>query len=420
MSIADVVLLAATTPWERAVEKTSASRWKLDADLIRRAQDPWACPEHLLPWLAYNRGVDFWFDDWDEMTKRRVIAEMPRLQKLKGTLAGLEGYLALISAPVTYATLPPADGFFEGELSTEDRVAWLARLPQLRLYPFRDAGELDADEAFFDDEFLLDDEDPDGSMFSVEASSETAYIWKNGAEEPLAILGQKAEIENGIVFDTVQVSVPEATDRLLPDEADLDDVLFDDDKGGIVTVRLRQGFVAGSDALDVTPIPFSEVAVSTGFEPVFEEVALGLEDRFFDDDLCFDDEDGPLFDEDRSAYHVYRRTYLLDPNAPAPVIDGDLCFDDHVWDLPPYNAIIGVDLCEPGDPDAFVWDGEDGYFDDPPHTRLERAIEAVRCAQGDTDTIIVDPVVFRPLTFGDRPRPDGSLKFGQMIERKFV
>ena len=97
----DTLLPYNATPRMRAVERTSAERWNLPLSDILDAQDPWRAPTHLLPWLAQTRGVDLWYDDWPEMTKRRAIARAPALQKLKGTMAAIRGYLDLVSARVT-------------------------------------------------------------------------------------------------------------------------------------------------------------------------------------------------------------------------------------------------------------------------------------------------------------------------------
>lgn len=52
--------------------------------------DAWRCPAPLLPWLAYALSVDFWDDAWDEVTKRRAIADAPELHRRKGTRWAVE------------------------------------------------------------------------------------------------------------------------------------------------------------------------------------------------------------------------------------------------------------------------------------------------------------------------------------------
>lgn len=420
--MAESLLYAASSePWEIAEETTSAERWPVDADALRRAQDPWECPVELLPWLAYNVGVDLWYDDWDEQTKRRAIAAMPRLKKLKGTVAGIRGYLDLVSTPVTYVKAPPVTGYF-GDLDADEYAAWLAKLPQLRLYPYRDAV---APSGFWDDDALFDDEE-DATDFGFDAAQqrtlEQPFIWNNGAETELDLLAWATEYVAGGKIDTVQVGVP--SPALSPDleDASYEEVLFHDDGAfttGVLTVRL-QAEVIGSNSFDVAPAPFSTSIQTTSYSNVFEDAEPLEDERFYDADLVFD-EDGPLLGDDTGKFYVYRRAYLLDPAVSPPEPDGDLCWDDHIWGFTPFQAIVGVDITEavPDGDDAFCWDDGDGYFADPDTTKLDRAVAAVLCGQGGTDVIIVDPEKFKPLTFGDAPRFDGTYRFGQMIERSF-
>ena len=95
--MADNLLPVNATDWEVAVENTSAVRYPLDVDALRRARDPWLCPSDMLPWLAHQVGVDFWYDDWDEQTKRRAIAAMPRLPAVTATLLPAKSSLRSLS-----------------------------------------------------------------------------------------------------------------------------------------------------------------------------------------------------------------------------------------------------------------------------------------------------------------------------------
>ncbi|WP_245596951.1 phage tail protein I [Leisingera aquimarina] len=112
----------------------SGTRWALGSEGLPGTLNAWTCPAHLLPWLAQTWGVDLWFDDWPENTQRRAIAEAPRLQRQKGTMAAVRGYLDLVGAKVTY-TRGPSDLAFAGGLTDEQRADWLARLPSSRSKP---------------------------------------------------------------------------------------------------------------------------------------------------------------------------------------------------------------------------------------------------------------------------------------------
>ena len=74
---------------------------------VRDIHDPAKCPVGLLPWLAWERSVDYWRDDWSEQTKRDVIAASVAVHRKKGTLAAVRqaiaatGLLADVSIPRT-------------------------------------------------------------------------------------------------------------------------------------------------------------------------------------------------------------------------------------------------------------------------------------------------------------------------------
>jgi len=71
------------TPLERAFE-TAADR--LRAPAVHTLWDPWECPVHLLPWLAYAVGVGEWSDGWEEATKRQAIASAMAIARRRGSV----------------------------------------------------------------------------------------------------------------------------------------------------------------------------------------------------------------------------------------------------------------------------------------------------------------------------------------------
>ncbi|HOV03861.1 MAG TPA: phage tail protein I, partial [Kaistiaceae bacterium] len=83
------ILPTNSTPWEIAVDLTSAERHPWPVDVIRDVWDPWKCPEHLLPYLAASLSVDLWNPTWPVETKRLVIDKAIWLHRHKGTLAGI-------------------------------------------------------------------------------------------------------------------------------------------------------------------------------------------------------------------------------------------------------------------------------------------------------------------------------------------
>lgn len=124
------------TPWEKVIEQTSGERWlDVDADIIRRFKNPDECPEHLLSFLAFERSVDLWDDSWTIEKKRHVIKLAPEHHRHKGTAWIIGEYLRLIGARAHRITTPPQKAFCGVPMTDEDYQTWLARLPQIRIYP---------------------------------------------------------------------------------------------------------------------------------------------------------------------------------------------------------------------------------------------------------------------------------------------
>lgn len=131
----DLALLPANaTPLEIAVSRVGAARRPLPADLIKAVWNPATCPVDLLPILANQLSVDVWDPAWDETKKRRVIAAAIVDQKGKGTLATLRSYAAYRDAEIVRVTRPPERFFVGGTTTPAEHGAWIASLPQIRLY----------------------------------------------------------------------------------------------------------------------------------------------------------------------------------------------------------------------------------------------------------------------------------------------
>lgn len=101
---------------------------------IRELWNPWTCPEHLLPYLAWALSVDLWDSSWPVTKRRSVIANAVMHHRLKGTLAGTEIYLGLVDTTIIKATLPPAKLFSGPSLTKDQRENWLKHLPQVRVW----------------------------------------------------------------------------------------------------------------------------------------------------------------------------------------------------------------------------------------------------------------------------------------------
>jgi phage tail P2-like protein len=106
------------------------------AELIRDQWDPYAISQRNLPLLAWAMGVNLWEDIWGTEFKRWWVAQQWTLKAQRGSLYGTERFVAAVNNKVVGAIVPPAK-FYPGKSMTEaERLDYISRFAQLRVYPF--------------------------------------------------------------------------------------------------------------------------------------------------------------------------------------------------------------------------------------------------------------------------------------------
>src|ERR1035437_980334 len=141
---------------EKAMADTDATRlMALDAEIVIATWSPEDCPIELLPYLAWAMGVNFWNDNWSEVTKRSWIAVQWQFKSLRGSAASIEmaiDYAGRDVSPFGYSVrniiTKPQQLFPGPSITAAQREAWLAELPQVRVYYFQQTGTAVADKFF--------------------------------------------------------------------------------------------------------------------------------------------------------------------------------------------------------------------------------------------------------------------------------
>lgn len=133
------LLPSVSTPIEVALDLNANRLLDADSDIIRRVKDPDRCPIPLLPFLAWERGVDLWFDSWPDWKKRRITKHIYQLKGSKGTIPGHSGYLFYVDAEIVQSIIPP-QGVTARAQSADRLEAYRNRFAELRVYRFWDRG----------------------------------------------------------------------------------------------------------------------------------------------------------------------------------------------------------------------------------------------------------------------------------------
>ena len=156
------LLYAAASGLEKAMIDTDAPRQVgIYAEIIIDTWDPYKCPYPLLPYLAWAMGVTFWNDGWSEQTKRDWIALQWQFKAWRGTNAGIDMVVDFAGRDVSpfgyhvrdIITQPQGQYPSPGQ-TKEQREEWLATLPQVRVYLFKQSGQAYTDEFYINYSYL--------------------------------------------------------------------------------------------------------------------------------------------------------------------------------------------------------------------------------------------------------------------------
>lgn len=80
---------------------TQVGKAAFDLPTIRVVKDIDDVPSQFLPFIAWQRSVDYWDESWQEALKRKVIKESRELHRLKGTPAAIKKALEPFGYEVT-------------------------------------------------------------------------------------------------------------------------------------------------------------------------------------------------------------------------------------------------------------------------------------------------------------------------------
>jgi phage tail P2-like protein len=115
-------------------------------DTVKRA---YKTPAQFLPFAAWEYSVDVWFREWPQATKRNITARSLQLHQKKGTLYAISEYARYAGSAVLDVERSPIRVFSGPSLTVEQREAWLAKLPQVRVFLYQEPGQFGPAKAFY-------------------------------------------------------------------------------------------------------------------------------------------------------------------------------------------------------------------------------------------------------------------------------
>lgn len=380
---------------------------------IREALDPWRCPQQLLGWLAHTLSLDIWIEDWSESRKRAAIADAIRLNRIKGTRAGLDAYVDLADGEVLAVDLPPA-GIYPDEGPDEAALArWRAAFAQIRIHdrPL-DAGP--ADNACAGSIFPHDEPEPKGGCYPIEYApvpTRTMVLWDDGEETvfnarktTVATFGSTAIVEEwwadgahpGIYLDQSHVDAHLAEERPV------------------------RRFVSRREVDYDHPV-FSPLAISFAADvPLVDERPEHVRETFETDGVfagsCH--LDGGYLHPDDGWRHVYQMWRIYEPERSlgleAP--NGYHIGGRARLSLPPYEAHIAIEHAAPaGESHLFAGGFVDQVLGQEDTLKRNQLLDACALSKAERDQFLIRTAFHRPVTFGDRLTV-ADMAFGKLIK----
>lgn len=398
----------------RAVDETGARLADVPVP-IGDMWNPWRTPEAVLPFLAWALSVDVWDEEWETAKKRSVVANSLWLHMHKGTLGGIKDHVALVGSTIVSAVTPPAAAYLSPDITAEERNAFLADLPQLRLYD-QWQGEAASDATFWDDFSGEFDTDSAGHhlWFELDDTSgartgEFAELYDRGVVKVLdrnavRIDGNHYQVTlNGAggygVFSGgawPSVGLPHASFFNDPDEFLLESTAasryftftLQQSTG---SNRLLYSFAIHASGSPVNTEPDFVAEHGHDFAGVFCDLPIGEAGTagaaYFTPNLA----GTRLF---RVVYFFREERASIDTRALSFLDDARFGIDDYTAEL---SAVI------PGKRPVWIADDFiDGYLYDDEPVALWKTCDAIVAAKSERDKILVRTSLFKSLTIGQR------------------
>lgn len=381
------------TAWESSQSLTDAARWPLPTHLVKEVWNPQTCPLDLLPYLAAGLGLEIWHDNWDEETKRRVVADIWRLKRNKTKLKGLQGYARLENATIVKAIRPRDKVFCVEPRSDEERGRIEASMPQIHIFPSAQSFAAYAGMGFLG--FALDYNFTLAPSDAGERFSERAVYVDGDTQVRCTVTGLAGTLS---VSTRIALATPTSIARYFLGAALAGMALFDNDADTrVITITpdkaaLSFAVPTGAVPSTVRPVPKSDLVPAPVDMAFAWRFALGWSSTLHPDD---------------AATHMYDSLTLFDiarirhPGA-AVSFWGWTSFG-----CEPYTAELTAKIELGGV--AWPFPGPLGLATavEPDLDPFWNALAALRVAQAERDEVLVSTRLYEPITF------DSGYLFGQ-------
>lgn len=386
----------------------------IKAELIRDNWDPWKVQAgRNLTVLAFAMGVTLWDENWPELTKRAWVDDQWRFKGIRGTEPALDRALALWGYTLEQTITPPQGYYASEEFTADQRAAWLAQMPTLRVRLELAHGYGSPDEWFAGDGFA--GEQVAGLDDGPILYARRGFLRKDGVDYPLDSVVLSTTVVDGTTTITERIAVPgRSTFGFFAGE----DFAGDDRFAGaaeveadLVTVSRDEATQTATSTLTLNTAKPGLVPLDVGFS---QESDIGnAGPYFYAGDFAGDGFAG----DDPARDMLVDVMHLFDPAVALPMTEGASFAGVDRVGIDQKTAELMVDLKGKAEPYAWIagrsFEGEGCAVAEDPKA-IDNALRAVEAARALRDTVLVNFAPRRPISFGDRIT--ASAKFGDWVK----
>jgi hypothetical protein len=406
------------TQFEEAFDLTGARIEELAVDIPKLVR-PYEIPSTHLAWLAWGLSVDLWEKEWSQEKHRVLAARSLPMHARKGTQASIAEHIRIMGADPRRFIVPPAKTFMMEAFTEEERASFLARFPQLRIFPFVSRGTyrlahftsaaFGRSKAFLDASCIKD-------VGAWSRFIRTAKLWDRGEETTLTV---RAVTPEGVgrfyaaEFDEVvlgakptkalHLDAPPKALSFLIDDSSVAQRLIRIPRDASYSYRLgRETYTTAypnADLVDVRPQGVAEQHES-------QPTALYAARRQF---IL-----GKHLPPTIAWRFIYERWHIHDPERIPDVRVRSTHLGYTRLGMPPYHAEVRTRIKgkqAPRTAGLFV----NGYLMMGDRKPIAKVREAVRVSKSLRDKILLDTKTYRFPRAGDRLKL-GTVKIGTFIE----
>ena len=363
-------------------------------------------PASALPHLAdqfHMRHTVAWRRAKTDAERRGLVKAGIQRHRIKGTLAGFRLAAADAGAELVRAITPPAKLFASPALTLDERNAFVARYPQLRLYRYRVIGQRQG--------AMLHQAHLGARAFPLISDAwlrilPRAYLWREGVEVELTSVERTTRTATHQAETITEVREPGKAAGLAFCAFYPRHLAKSNAGRRIYRLKLTETYQESQDAVRRTAVQPGMSAIDVHFDQI---AVPGQARGLFAGQL--------LTGQPRTSTardRLYQRLYLFDPDVAVGRRTAGLHLNQGRLSMPAYHAELAVRISGRIQPKA-AWRFTHGHLVTQPQDNLDDCLEAMRDVARGADRIAIDTAINHPATAGEQNQA-GALAAGAWID----